>query len=360
MIYSEPVSSTAVCCVSRTAKSRVSTFWVKAAAVILAAAAALWIAAIAPSAASFYLETNNVNIAAGETAVVNVRGSVSLKVASDCSSVKGEYIPDTGSVLITAKDFGAAVLTVYNTENTKDRDMIYVTSQPASVGGSFKKLGRYYSRFKLSSGGYAKGWFSPDGSGAYYAYPNGITELYTGPIMYKNKLYFLSEGRFSGEVFDAYIFEVFNNNMPIPENCAEFYSQAASRYGAENVTLERTDSAIVVTAQSYVPGFPWGAKGKYYFEGDTPSEDFTEHLSEYTFSDKVTYHLGGNSEAMYKSTMKSLYVRKALYDAFGKNCKAYKSKSGTIIYRWTSVGKEKAVVDLVIGSDSLDFTICLK
>ncbi|MGN0695440.1 MAG: hypothetical protein ACI4J5_01600 [Oscillospiraceae bacterium] len=329
---------------------------VRAAAALCAAC----VMAINAAAASFTLGENNVNITAGETVEIPVYGADELKITPQCASVANAvYNSETGTITLKANDFGETVLLVYDPDDKSDRDYIYVKSAAPAAQGTFKTLGKYYQRFKLSDGTYAKGWYSIAGN-TYYFYPNGIAELYTGPIMHKNKLYFVQNGVYTGEIFDAYIFEVLNNNLPVDDDCEVFYNTACERYGAENVTKEWADNGdIIITAQSYMPGFPWGSKGKYYFskEGSVPSGDVPTELAGYTFSDKVTYSMGGYDDALFKSTLKSLYVRKALFEAFGKNCKAYKKSSGLVYYRWTGVGKEKANVDLVINSSSLDFTI---
>lgn len=58
--------------------------------------------------------------------------------------------------------------------------------------------------------------------------------------------------------------------------------------------------------------------------------------------------------------MKSLYVRKALFEAFGTNCKGYIKKDGSKVFRWKNVGKEKAVVDVCLKPDRVDFEIYVK
>lgn len=324
---------------------------------------ALLITPLTASAASFGIENKTVVLSAGQTVDIPVITDAELKVRSECASVaKGVYDSSRSCITVTAKDFGEVRLLVYNAKNTKDKDYITVRSAAAAASGKFTYLGRYYQRFKLSSGGYAKGWRSINGD-TYYFYPNGIAETYTGPIMSKNKLYFLENGKFNGEIYDAYIFEVLNNNMPVPDDCAEFYSQACGRYGAENVKKRWTDAgSIAITVQSYMPGFPWGAKGTYYFTGETSEEPVGEpaELSGFTFDNYATYSLTGYTDSMYKSTMKSLYVRKALFDAFGTNCKGYVKKDGSKVFRWKNVGKERAVVDVSLKSDRVDFEIYVK
>lgn len=317
---------------------------------------------MAINAAAFTLGNSTVYVTSGDTVEIPVYGADDLAVLSQCASVaKGTYNKDTETITLNAKDFGETTLLVYEKADKSDRQYIYVKSSAPSVTGNFKTLGRYYQRFKLDDGSYAKGWYSINGN-TYYFYPNGIAELYTGPIMHKNKLYFLENGVYTGEVFDAYIFEIINNNMPVEEDCPDFYNSCCARYGVENVTKEWNDNGdIVITAQSYMPGFPWGAKGKYYFskEGSEPVGDTPEELRGYTFSNKVTYTMTGYGDALFKSTLKSLYVRKAMFDAFGKNCKTYKTTSGNKLYRWTGVGKEKATVDAIVRSNRVDFSIYL-
>ena len=288
---------------------------IKLSAALIVMLAAVYMTAFSASAATFKIERSNVSLTAGESISIPVTTSKNLKVRSECASVaKGVYDSSLGCITVTAKDFGEVILTVYAADNTKDRDYIYVRSSAAQASGKFTYLGRYYQRFKLSGGGYAKGWQSINGD-TYYFYPNGVVETYTGPIMSKNRLYFLDNGRYTGEIFEAYIFEVLNNNMPVPDDCAEFYEQACSRYGAANVRKEWTsDGCIAITAQSYMPGFPWGAKGTYYFSGESEEEPSGEpqNLYGFTFDNRVTYSLGSYTDSMYKSTLKSLYVRKAL------------------------------------------------
>lgn len=327
----------------------------------VSAAAALCTACVmAINAAAFTLGNTNISVTAGDSVEIPVYDAEDITVLSQCPTVaNGVYNKASGTITLNARDFGETVLLVYNTADKSDKQYIYVKSAAPSAVGTFKTLGRYYQRFKLEDGSYAKGWCSINGQ-TYYFYPNGIAELYTGPIMHRNRLYFVENGIYTGETFDAYIFEVINNNLPVEDDCLQFYNSCCARYGAANVKKEWTDDGdIVITAQSYMPGFPWGAKGKYYFskEGSEPSGDSPIELSGYTFTDKVTYSLGGYDDALFKSTMKSLYVRKALYEAFGRNCKAYRTASGKKLYRWTGVGKEKARVDLMINSDSLDFTV---
>ena len=325
-----------------------------------AALCAACVIAINAAAASFSLAENNVNITAGNTVEIPVYGADDLKTAPQCASLASAvYNKETGTITVKANDFGETVILVYDPDDKSDREYIYVKSAAPAAEGTFKTLGKYYQRFKLKNGSYAKGWYSINGN-TYYFYPNGIAELYTGPIMHKNKLYFVQNGVYTGEIFDAYIFEVINNNLPVDDDCEAFYNTACERYGAENVKKEWAGNGdIIITAQSYMPGFPWGAKGKYYFskEGSEVSGDTPTDLAGYTFKNKVKYSLGGYDDALYKSTLKSLYVRKALFEAFGKNCKAYKKSSGQVYYRWTGVGKEKANVDLIINSSSLDFTV---
>lgn len=336
----------------------------KKAAVLFVFAAVLCLLPVEASAASFYVKRQNIILTAGQTMDIAVEGNpgINIAVKSECASVaKGTYDAQTGLLTIKANDFGEAVLTLTNTDDTSDFQYLYVKINAPSASGTFKTFERFpnYKYFELDGGTKATGWKNINGKTCYF-YPNGVMETYTGPVMSKNKLYFLNDGVYSGEIYDAYIFEVFNNNMPIADNALDFYKDSVSRYGKENVKVSRSsgNNEVVITVPSYMPGFPWGAKGQYYFsDGTGVVPEGAIRLSKYEFSGKVFMITGGYDDELYNETQKASYVKRALFNAFGKNCRVLYTESEEKIYRWTGVGAEKADVDMMEKNNSLIFEI---
>lgn len=335
---------------------------IKKLSLVAAAFLASCAVSIGASAASFSVDKQNIILTVGQTMDVSISGNedLELKVSSECASVaKGTYNADTNTVTIKANGFGVAVVTLRNTLDSSDYKYIHVKCSPATVTGTYGYFDTTskYKYFETSDGTKAAGWNSINGSSVYF-YPNGVMESYTGPIMSKNKLYFLQNGEYTGEVYDAYLFEIFNNNMPIAENALDFYKDSVARYGKDNVKVSRSSGSkeVVITVPSYMPGFPWGNNGQYYFsngEGIVPSGKIK--LSDYEFSGKVfmTMKASQSSDEVYKSTLTASYVKKAMFDAFGKNCKTLNTSSGNKIYRWLEVGKEKVSVDILVRDSGL-------
>lgn len=327
---------------------------------IAAAFAASCAVSIGASAASFSVDKQNIILTVGQTISLNVAGDedLELTVSSECASVaKATFDSDNNTVTIKSNGFGSAVITLRNTLDSSDYKYIRVQCTAASVTGIYGYFDstQKYKYLETSDGTKATGWCNVNGKTVYF-YPNGVMESYTGPIMSKNKLYFLQDGEYTGEVYDAYLFEIFNNNMPIAENAYDFYKESIARYGKSNVkvSLSSGSKEVVITVPSYMPGFPWGANGQYYFsngEGIVPKGKIK--LSGYEFSGKVFMTMNQSDDELYKSTQTASYVKKAMFDAFGKNCTTITSSSGTKIYRWEKIGKEKVSVDIMIKDSGI-------